>query len=127
MSTANIERELKKLERKEKLLAKKREALLDQQRLLQNNTDQVKKIFESSGYSSPAELVQALSSVYGLRGAGKIAKVGGKRQHTRVTVQLRDQVKQALAAKQSKTQIIRDFGISFPVVAKIEKGGYDKL
>jgi hypothetical protein len=124
MSINSIQKELKKLERKEQLLAKKRQALLEQQNKLQNNTEQVKKLFESSGFSTPAELVQALSAVYGLRGVKLSTRT---RKHTRVDATLRDLVKKELAAKTPKTQIMKKFDISFPVISKIEKGGYDKL
>ena len=129
---SELQDELKQLEKKEARIAKQKQKL---QARIKENKEEDKKLedlFTKSGYPTPRALIKALMSKFNVRGGGrgpsaKLTEQGGKRIRTKVTPELRDAVKKELKAGATKTSIRETYGISYPLVVKIQKGGFDKL
>ncbi len=66
---------------------------------------------------------------YNVRSVGSVAAPTGKprRKRTKVTAELRDQVRAKVKGGLSKNKASQEFGISYLVVNKIMDGQYDKL
>ena len=129
--TSELQEELKQLEKKEARIAKQKQRL---QARIKENKEEDKKLedlFNKSGYPTPRALIKALMSKFNVRGGGRgpAAKSAGKgtRTRTKVTPELRDAVKKDLKAGATKASIREAYGISYPLVTKIQKGGFDKL
>jgi hypothetical protein len=76
------------------------------------------------GYASLALFIKALKSAVGAKGkTRKVAKAApaGKRSRTKITPELKEQVKAAVEAGQTGSQIAKSFGISVPSVQNIKK------
>ncbi len=123
----NLEEELRKLEKERIRLEEKKQ---DLQSRLQAENEAEKKLqglFEESGYPTPRALVLALMRKYNVRVTGASTETGGRRKRTKVTAQLRDDVRKAVDGGLSKNQASKQFEVSYLVVNKIINGAYDNL
>lgn len=139
--------EIKELDKLAKKIAKKKQRLEEQMQADQETSKWYDQVLKESGFKRPRAFVKALMDHFGIRevsltskkrGPGRPAqkaaattatrkKGGARRKRTEVTAELRDKVKAALKEKTAKNAIAKQFSISYPVVRKIEEGGYDKL
>ncbi|MCH2154983.1 MAG: hypothetical protein MK080_03160 [Opitutales bacterium] len=124
-----INNELLDLEKKLELLAKRKEELLEQQKLEAERSAKLDKLLEESEYGTAKELVEALVQKFNVRISliSTSATSGKRRKRTKVTADLRDKVKGAVAEGYSKNQVSKNFEISYAVVNKIVDGAYDAL
>ncbi|MBN2068625.1 MAG: hypothetical protein JW739_03220 [Opitutales bacterium] len=122
----NYEAELKRIEKEEARLARRKKTLAA--KLEQNAEEDTKleSIFQNSGYKTPKALIKALSLKYGVAAVAgdDLAKT---RKRTRITAELRDSIKAEVNAGTSMNAASKKFEISYAVVTKIMKGDYDKL
>jgi len=122
----NYEAELKRIEKEEARLARRKKTLAA--KLEQNAEEDAKleSIFQNSGYKTPKALIKALSFKYGVAAAAgdELVKT---RKRTRITAELRDSIKAEVNSGTSMNAASKKFGISYAVVTKIMKGDYDKL
>ena len=140
MNKAKIN-ELKQIEKEAQRLAKKKERLEAQLKAEKEMAKWYDEVLKESGYKRPRDLIKALMAHFGIRtvsltavkakpgrpAKAKKAASGGKRKRTKVTAEVRDSVKEALAGGMSKNAASKEFGISYIVIKKIEDGAYDKL
>jgi hypothetical protein len=74
------------------------------------------------GYSDINEFIEALKKVFGAReGSDKPPAAGGKRTRTRITPEIKEQVRAAVIEGKSGSAIAAEFGISLPSVQNIKK------
>ncbi|MGF1450439.1 MAG: hypothetical protein ACFB21_00015 [Opitutales bacterium] len=124
----DLDHKLKEIEEEEARLARQRKELLDQKKKQEALDAKLDKLFTQSGYDTPRQLVEALIAKYNVKFSGrKKAAASGKRRRTRVTANLRDEIKKAIEGGQSKNSLAKETGISYVVISKIEKGEYDHL
>lgn len=128
---SEIKKEIKDIEKAQAELAKKKQALLDEEKKQKAAKAELEALFKKSGYASPRKLVEALVEHYGLRMGGKKAGSksgsGTRRPRTRITADLRDKIKADIKAEGSVNAVAKKTGISYLVVSKIHKGAYDKI
>lgn len=128
MKSTEIELELKQLEREEAELQRKRDELLERKREDEALKGRLDQILEQSGVNSPARLVELLIEKYSVKlSTNGSDEPTGKRRRTRITADVRDAVKQAIEAGESKNAVSKRTGISYVVVSKIASGAYDHL
>jgi len=113
----NIDREIARLQ-------KERERIEAKQAEKEAQRAKLEELVKGSGYDSPAALVSALVSNFGLD--PKAAK-GGKRKRTKVTAELRDSIRGEVNGGTSMNKTAKKYEISYAVVVKIMKGEYDAL
>src|SRR5690554_2578432 len=120
MST--IEEALKQIEKDQARLEEQRKALELQLKEKEKEEKKLEELFQRSGFATPRALVTALVEKYNIRlGAGSTAATpGGKtrRKRTKVTGELRDQVRARVQGGLSKNKASQEFGISYLVVNK---------
>lgn len=124
--------EIKRVEKEEAKLAKRKKALEARLKEEEEKNQKLDTIVEDSGYATPKALVKALVDRFSLRaprGSGISTTAGGngRRKRTRVTAELRDEIKAEIKGGSSMNQVSKARGISYAVIAKIAKGGYDKI
>ena len=122
---SNLEDQLKELERERIRLEEKKMALQAQLEEQAAAEQKVQQLFESSGFPTPRALVIALMKKYNLRITS--VPTEGRRKRTKVTAELRDDVRGVVNGGLSKNQASKKFEISYLVVNKIMAGGYDNL
>ena len=123
----DLEEQLKALEKERIRLEEKKKALQEQ---IEQNAESEKKLqdlFENSGFPTPRALVVALMEKYNLRLTGAPKEKEGRRKRTKVTAQLREEIREAVKGGLSKNQASKKFDVSYLVVNKIMGGEYDKL
>ena len=128
LKPTDVKKEIKQIEKAEQRLAQQKKKLLDAEKKAAENSQKLEKLFQQSGYSTPKEFIDALVEKYGVRVAArkKSAKTG-RRKRTKVTPELRDNIKKHVKGGASMNQASKDFELSYAVVAKIMRGDYDKL
>ena len=84
----------------------------------------VEQFATEAGYRNGKALTKALVDIYGVGGSGA---TGTRRTRTKVTAELRDAIKSEAAGGKAKNRISKERSISYIVVDKIIKGGYDQL
>ena len=112
-----IEIAKKKLEAKQRRLeekAKKDDAL----------KSSVETFARENGYRDGKALAKVLADVYGVAGGASLTP---RRTRTQVTAELRDSVKAEVAGGKSKNKVSKERGISYIVIDKMVKGGYEHL
>ena len=135
--------ELKELEKLANQIAKKKAKLEAQLKAEKELAKWYDEVLKESGFKRPRDLVKAMMSHFGIktvslaagkRGPGRPRKAAAKRtknkarrKRTKITADLRDQVKQAVADGLSKNAASKEFSISYIVIKKIVDGGYDNL
>jgi hypothetical protein len=123
-----IDKELKEIEQLEKRLAEKKRLLLEEQKAVEERHQKLESLVESSGYTSPKELVEALVYKYSIRlNTAANGEVTTKRTRTTITSAIRDAIKNDVNAGNSKMAVSKKHGISYVVVGNIMKGNYDHL
>jgi hypothetical protein len=127
----SIDNELKRIEKAEQSLAKQKKKLMEQQKKDKAAQAKLDAIVKQSGFESPKELVEALIEKYNIRlhrrrAAAAAATPTGRRKRTKITPELRDTVKAKLK-ESSMNKVSKELEISYAVIAKIAKGGYDKV
>ncbi len=124
----NISKELKTIEKEEARLAQLKKNLLLKKKEEEAKDKALETLVKSSGYKTPKALVEALVEKYNVKLTGAVAATAGrKRTRTKVTAELRDAIKKEVKAGASMNAVSKAHKISYVVVAKIMKGGYDKL
>ena len=145
MNTEKV-KELKELEKMASRIAKKKERLEAQLKAEKEMAKWYDQVLKESGYKRPRDLLKAMMGHFGIRtvslvtggrGPGRPPKADkakpakaakpGKRKRTKVTAEVRDSIKEALAGGLSKNAAAKQFGISYIVIKKIEDGAYDKM
>lgn len=149
MSKAKLN-EIKELEKLANKIAKKKARLEAQMEAEKETAKWYDQVLKESGFKRPRDFVKALMTHFGIRtvslagsgkgsgrGPGRPPKATGvqtkkdktpkRRKRTKVTPELRDQVKEALAGGTSKNAAAKQYGISYLVIKKIESGAYDSL
>lgn len=128
---ANITKKLKDIEKQEAALALAKKALLEKEKQEKAAVAELETLVKKSSFESPKALVEALINHFNIRLSGKKpgrpASKKARRTRTTVTAQVRDAVKAELAKGNSVNAVSKSQGISYPVVANISKGKYDKL
>lgn len=124
--------QLKAIEEREKALAAQRKQLEAELEQSRKREAKLEKLFESSGYKTPRDLVSALITKYNIRAGSlktsKNAEEGKKRRsRTIMTVELRDKLKQEIEQAGSVNAVSKQHGISYSVVSKVWNGFYDEL
>lgn len=126
----DIEEQIKSLEEQASRIAEQKRQLLEAKQQQEAMEAKLDHLFQESGYETPKALVEALIRKFNVRITAR-GKAGtgatGKRRHTRMTAQLRDSLKQALADGVTKNALSKQTGISYVVIGKVEKGLYDRL
>ncbi len=125
----SIDQKLKALAEKEKQLAKEKKQLVEKQKKLKVAEAKLETLFKQSGYDTPKDLVEALIDKYKVRLYRKRAtekSSTGRRKRTKITAELRDQVKGKLK-NTSMNKVSKEMEISYAVIAKIANGTYDHL
>jgi multidrug efflux pump subunit AcrA (membrane-fusion protein) len=125
----DIEEQLKQLQQQEANIAQRKAELEAEMQRRSDLDKRLDEIVKNSGYTSPRDLAQALISKYGLRLARAAAITGEKqrRKRTRITAELRDNIKKLVNDGTSMNAVSKQQNISYTVVAKIIKGHYDKV
>ncbi len=125
----NIETEIKTIEKEEARLAKKKKSLLQKKKEAEAQDAKLENLVKSIGFKTPKALVEALVAKYNIRLTGKTGggKTGRKRTRTKVTKELRDTIRKDVNAGLSMNQTSKKYEVSYVVVSKIMKGGYDHL
>src|SRR5690554_4882123 len=117
MAVNEIQVQLKQLQQEEERLAERKaqlEADLKRQAELEKKLDD---LVQGSGYASPRELVKAIIDKYNLRLTGfrtAPAEKTGRRKRTRITPQLRDEIKKEFEQNgNSMNAASKKFNISY--------------
>lgn len=128
---SNIEDALRQIEKEQARLLEQRKALELQLKEKEKEGQKLEELFQKSGFATPRALVAALVEKYNIRaiGPGAAAPAAGKtrRKRTKVTAELRDDVRSKVNGGLSKNKASQEFGISYLVVNKIMDGSYDNL
>lgn len=135
----NITRQLKIIEKQKKQLQQQEKQLREQAKADKAREQKLEQLVKESGFANPKELVLALIEKYkvSLRGrrkgsaktatASRAAKSDQKRTRTRITPELRDDIKKQYSAGTTMNAIAKERKISYVVISKICKGHYDKI
>lgn len=135
----NITRQLKIIEKQKKQLQQQEKLLREQAKMEKAREQKLEQLVKESGFANPKELVLALIDKYkvSLRGrrkdsgkagaSGRVAESGQRRTRTRVTPELRDEIKKEHKAGATMNAISKARKISYVVISKICKGEYDAL
>jgi hypothetical protein len=124
----NITKEIKSIEKEEARLAQKKKELMLQKKEAEARDKALETLVKNSGYGSAKDLVEALVDKYNVKlTAAKRGSPGRKRTRTKVTKELRDQIKKEVKDGQSMNAVSKAHKVSYVVVSKIVKGAYDKL
>ncbi|MFP4281312.1 MAG: hypothetical protein ACLFR7_04705 [Opitutales bacterium] len=124
--SVDLEEELKRLDKERERIDEKKRALQEQLEEQAKAEEKLQDLFEKSGYPTPRALIVALAKKYNVRVSG-LSMSEGRRKRTKVSPQLRDDVKAAVNGGLSKNQASKQFEISYLVVNKIMDGKYDDL
>ncbi|MEO0796146.1 MAG: hypothetical protein AAFX93_13330 [Verrucomicrobiota bacterium] len=128
-----IAEQLKALEAEKKALQAREKELKELAKEEKAAAQRLEQLYKQSEYATPKELVEALIEHFGVsfrgrrKGSVKKASVNGRRRRTKITGELRDSVKTEVEAGTSMNQVAKSREISYAVIAKICKGGYDHL
>lgn len=124
----NINNELKRIKEEQKSLAQRKKQLLEQQKQRKAAQAKLTALVKQSGFDTPKALVEALIEKYHIRlyPVRTASAPTGRRKHTKVTPELRDQIKARLK-DESMNRVSKDLQISYAVIAKVANGAYDKL
>jgi len=120
MSVYSQLRDLQKEERKIALKKKRLEKKAARDEGLKQKVD---AFASENGFRNGKALTKRLSDIYGVSGGDG----GGRRKRTKITGELRDAIKSEVGGGASKNSVSKNRGISYIVVDKITKGGYDHL
>ncbi len=125
----DIKKKLKELAKAEARIAKQKKQLLEAESKREQSIKKLEALVKQSSFSSPKELVAALIEHYDIRLPAKKRASSGKarRKRTKMTPQLRDELKKAVKDGESMNAVSKRTGISYLVVVKACKGKYDKL
>ena len=121
----DLEDQLKELERERIRLEEKRKAIQEKIEEQAEAEKKLEELFDESGFPTPRALIVALMRKYGVRLSDTAGE--GRRKRTKVTAELRDNVREAVNSGLSKNQASKQFEISYLVVNKIMAGSYDNL
>lgn len=127
--------QLKALEAQKKALAEREKELKELAKEQKAAAQKLDQVVKSSEYASPKALVEALIEQYGItfrgrrKGSTSKKKASGapRRRRTKVTPELRDEVKAEVANGTSMNQVAKNREISYSVISKICSGTYDQL
>ena len=122
----SIKAELRTLERQKTRLAKMEKDLHSRARAQKQFTAKLDSMVRACGME-PRDLVFALVDHYNVRLAGRRKGQRARRKRTKITPALRDAVKKTVAGGRSMNRTSKEFGISYAVVLKMIRGGYEKL
>ena len=122
----NINSELKKLEQEAARIEKQKASLLKKQQEAERQMKKLDKLVKDSGYKNPKQLVEALIAHYKVS-PSRNSSSRSRRKYTRVDAGLRDNIRADLKAGLKKSDIGRKYGVTYPVVAGVEKGKYDHI
>lgn len=132
----SIAQQLKAIEKQKKQLQQQEKVLREQAKVNKVREQKLEQLVKESGFKTPRDLVQALIEKYkiSLRGRRKGSTAGSgessdkpRRTRTRITAQLRDEVKKEFEAGTSMNAIAKARKISYVVINKICKGQYDHV
>jgi len=120
---------IKDIEKQQAKLERDKKKILEDLKKKEQQAQKLEKLVKDSGYASARELVEALIEKYNLklRGRRKAASTTGRRKRTKITPELRDEIKKEVKAGSSMNAVSKTRGISYAVIVKVMKGGYDKL
>lgn len=127
-----IESKLKAIEEQKKALQEQEKELKELAKEQKAAAQKLEQIVKQSDYDSPKALVEALIEHFGItfrgrrKGSGKSTSVE-RRRRTKVTAELRDEIKGEINNGASMNAVSKGRGISYAVITKICKGGYDHL
>lgn len=126
-----INEQLKALEAEKKALAAREKELKELAKEQKAAAQKLDQIVKNSDYETPKELVEALIEHFAItfrgRRKGSTNKKNGapRRRRTKVTPELRDEVKAEVAEGASMNQVAKSREISYSVISKICNGAYD--
>jgi hypothetical protein len=129
-----IKSQLKKIEKEQARLARQKEKLQAKLKAAKEQDKKLDQLVKGSGYKTARALIVALMNRYdiGKVSAGRkpraAAKASGapRRKRTKMTPELRDQIKAAVKQGTSKVAVAKQFDISYQVVTNAAAGKYDK-
>jgi hypothetical protein len=146
--TKTMINELKELDKLANRIAKKKQRIEARLQVEKETAKWYDQVLKESEFKRPRDFIKALMEHFGIRtislskgkrGPGRPAKAAGpakpktksgangRRKRTKMTPELRDKVKAALAKGTSKNAASKNFGVSNLVVKKVEQGAYDSL
>jgi len=138
----SIRDELKRLKREEARLAIKKRVITAKIKIAREKSASLIAIVKNSGYKTPRDLIKALQEISsaGVRRRvvrrkakapaktrARTAPAGKRRKRTKITVALRDAIRNEVKGGTSKNQVAKSRGISYAVVTKAVTGAYSKL
>ncbi|MGJ3244415.1 MAG: hypothetical protein ACFE0O_15855 [Opitutales bacterium] len=126
----NIKTKLKDIEKAEAKLARQKKELLAAKKEMEAREKKLEALVKESGFKSAKELVDALVEKYNIRLSAKRGPKPGsgkRRKRTKMTAALRDDIKKELKDGRSMNAVAKERGISYVVIAKVNKGDYDHL
>ena len=125
----DLEEQLKQIEKERARLDEKMKELEGRMKAEAEAEKKLEDLYQNSGYPTPRALILALMKKYGIRltGAASSGESAGRRKRTKVTAELRDEIKGAVEGGLSKNAAAKKFEISYIVVNKIVGGEYDSL
>ena len=120
----SVHSELREIEIAKKKLESKQRRLEEKARKDDALKSSVETFARENGYRDGKALTKVLADIYGVAGG---ASATPRRKRTKVTAELRDSIKSEVAGGKSKNKISKEREISYIVVDKMIKGGYDHL
>ena len=127
-----IESKLKEIEQQKKALQAQEKKLKEMAKEQKAAGQKLEQIVKQSEYETPKALVEALIEYFDItfrgrrKGSAKPVETG-RRRRTKITPELRDEVKAEVNGGASMNSVAKSRGISYAVISKICKGGYDAI
>lgn len=125
----NIKKELKEIEKDEAKIARKKQRLLEKEEEFREMDNNLERLYQESGFNAPKKLIEALAVKYDVKIGSSTSSTGSKkpRKNTRMTPELRDEIKREFENGKSVNAVASDKGISNAVVKKVKEAKYDHL
>ena len=114
--------QLREIEKERKKLATKEKRLQARAQKDAGLKARAETFATENGYRTGKALAKALADIYGVGGG-----TSGRRTRTKVTAELRDAIRAEAESGKAKNRISKERGISYIVIDKIVKGGYNHL
>jgi len=115
--------QLRDLQKEERKIALKKKRLEKKAARDEGLKLKVESFATENGFRNGKALTKRLADIFGVGGGA----AGGRRKRTKITAELRDAIKSEVGGGASKNSVSKNRGISYIVVDKITKGGYDHL
>ncbi|MBX9705025.1 MAG: hypothetical protein K5Q00_02130, partial [Gammaproteobacteria bacterium] len=118
-------RDIRQIRKESARLARQQRELLEQEKSIRESKSKLESLYRKSGFKTARDLIEALAEHFNVR----IYKENEapKRKRTRVTTVLRDAMLADVKAGASMNAVAKKYDVSYAVVVKATKGGYDRV